>query len=334
MRTRNAPDVSPAVNNSAEGPGTTTAVASPVKKPSSTRDALAYLAFVFGVLMMYTSNQIPVHSPEDFAHMRTAGRLAANTLKFIEPHVVPGVHPMTLDDKIKHFVGKHDGAVAATLGYRGFKHSSCISPNEVVCHGVPSSQLILKSGDIVNVDIAVKVNGWHGDISKTFYVGGEENVDDEGIRLVKETKRALQLGLSQCKPYGRIGDIVAPIRQQLLQQNFTVVNRYAAHGLGQKFHQPPTIKHGSYKTKNTGFQLKPGYFFTVEPMANEGVEHTELDPTRNDQWTVVTTDRKRSAQFEHTIGVGKDGCEIFTSLLLAGKRHPSSRAFDDAIYDE
>jgi methionyl aminopeptidase len=278
---------------------------------ASLGDAVAYAAIVLGVCLMLSSRRIPVHRPEDFAPMRRAGRLAARALAHVEPHVVPGVDTETLDDVVRAFLSSR-GARAATLGYRGYNHSSCISPNEVVCHGVPSKNVVLNAGDIVNVDIAVVTSeGWHADVSKTFFVGGLESADANARRLVDATRDALTAGLDECRPGVKIGDVLEPIKRKLQEEGFGIVDRYAAHGLGKRFHQPPTIRHGRDARRGFGFKLKPGHFFTIEPIATEG--GSVATATLRDGWTVVTKDRaSRSAQFEHTVGVGERACEIFT----------------------
>jgi len=278
---------------------------------ASLGDALAYAAIALGVCLLLFSRRIPVHGPEDFAPMRRAGRLAARALAHVEPHVVPGVDTGTLDDVVRAFLASR-GARAATLGYRGYNHSSCISPNEVVCHGVPSSSVVLNAGDIVNVDVAVVTSeGWHGDVSRTLFVGGRAAANVAARRLVDTTRDALRLGLEACRPGARIGDVLEPIARRLRAEGYGVVDRYAAHGVGRRFHQPPTIRHGAGAVRNRGWRLRPGHFFTIEPMATENgsVETATL----SDGWTVVTADRaSRSAQFEHTVGVGERACEIFT----------------------
>lgn len=262
-----------------------------------------------GVYFYLNFMHIPTHKPEDFAPMHRAGQLAARTLAHVEPKVAPGVSTGALDDIIRDFIAEND-AIAATMGYRGFSHSSCISVNEVVCHGVPSHTKELRRGDIVNIDVTVIVDGWHGDTSKTFIVGGKESASDEALKLVRTTREALELGLKECRPNGYMGDIVFPIQKHIEGAGYSVVNTYTAHGIGRKFHSPPHIEHaGGFPHR--GARLKPGMFFTIEPMANAGTDKTRL---LSDGWTVVTADGKLSAQFEHTVGVGKEECEVFTRL--------------------
>ena len=258
-----------------------------------------------------THHLVPIHAASDYDGMRATGALAARTLAHVEPHIQPGVTTAALDAIVRDFIADN-GATAATLRYRGYKHSSCISVNEVVCHGVPSTEVTLNAGDIVNVDVAVVTSeGWHGDVSRTLFVGGRAAADVAARRLVDTTRDALRLGLEACRPGARIGDVLEPIAQRLRAEGYGVVDRYAAHGVGRRFHQPPTIRHGAGARRGAGWRLRPGHFFTIEPMATENgsVETATL----RDGWTVVTADRaSRSAQFEHTVGVGERACEIFT----------------------
>ena len=305
------PDVSVAVARAERRLEKHSARSSSSTRGASLGDAVAYAAIALGMCLMLFSRRIPVHGPEDFAPMRRAGRLAARALAHVEPHVVPGVDTGTLDDVVRAFLESR-GARAATLGYRGYNHSTCISPNEVVCHGVPSARIVLRAGDIVNVDVAVVTSeGWHGDVSRTLFVGGRAAADAAARRLVDATRDALRLGLEACRPGARIGDVLEPIARRLRAEGYGVVDRYAAHGVGRRFHQPPTIRHGAGARRGAGWRLRPGHFFTIEPMATENgsVETATL----RDGWTVVTADRvSRSAQFEHTVGVGERACEIFT----------------------
>jgi methionyl aminopeptidase len=257
--------------------------------------------------------RVPIHRPEDFAGMRAAGSLAARTLAHVEPRVISGTTTAEIDRVAAAFVAEN-GAVAATVGYRGYKHSTCVSMNDVVCHGIPSEDVTLRDGDIVNVDVTVIVDGWHGDTSRTFIVGGEEKASEAAAQLVNVTRESLEIGVSRCGPGRRMGDVVVPIRRHLERHGYAVVNKYAAHGIGRKFHAPPHIRHGA-GAEGRGVLLKPGMFFTIEPMANEkGVATRVL----KDGWTVVTADGGLSAQFEHTVGVRSEedggGCEVFTRL--------------------
>ena len=278
---------------------------------------VGYVMLAASVLVQLgTQHVVPIHAaPEDFEAMRETGALAARTLAHVEPHIQPGVTTAALDAIVRDFIADN-GATAATLGYRGYKHSSCISVNEVVCHGVPSDKVTLKAGDIVNVDVTTVLNGWYGDTSKTFVVGGEEVASDEANRLVRTTREALRLGLSGCRAGARLGDVTEPIHEHLSRAGYGVVNQFRAHGIGRTFHAAPFIQHGKGR-RGEGLLLKPGMFFTVEPMANEGAVATK---TLKDGWTVVTKDGKLSAQFEHTVGVVEGGCEVFT-------RVPGSDAF-------
>jgi len=275
------------------------------------KEDVIVITLVLGAIYIYFDMMhIPTHVPADFERMRTAGQLAARTLAHVEPLVVAGVSTGALDDAVRNFIALVPGAVAATMGFRGYNHSSCISVNQVVCHGVPSHTKILHTGDIVNVDVTVRVDGWHGDTSKTFIVGGVDAASADASRLVRTTREALELGLRECKPNGRMGDIVYPIQKHLEHAGYTVVNKYAAHGIGRRFHAPPHIVHGDGYPGH-GALLKPGLFFTIEPMANMGAVDTG---TLRDGWTVVTLDGALSAQFEHTVGVGAAACEVFTRV--------------------
>ena len=255
-----------------------------------------------------THHLVPIHEAGDYDGMRATGALAARTLAHVEPHIQPGVTTAALDAIVRDFIADN-GATAATLGYRGYKHSSCISVNEVVCHGVPSTEVTLNAGDIVNVDVTTVLDGWYGDTSKTFVVGGED-ASDEANRLVRVTREALKLGLEGCKAGARLGDVTEPIHEHLTRAGYGVVNQFSAHGIGRTFHAAPFIQHGKGR-KGRGLLLKPGMFFTVEPMANQGVTATK---TLRDGWTAVTKDGKLSAQFEHTVGVVEGGCEVFTRV--------------------
>ena len=185
-------------------------------------DIVVLTVALAGAYLIYDVVHIPTHKAGDFASMHKAGQLAARTLAHVEPHVLPGATTESLDDEIRHFIARND-AVAATLGYRGFAHSSCISVNEVVCHGVPSGNKTLRAGDIVNVDVTVIVDGWHGDTSKTFIVGGEEAASDNARKLVRVTREALEIGLAGCKPRGRMGDITYPLQKHIEAAGYSVV---------------------------------------------------------------------------------------------------------------
>ncbi|RYD64089.1 MAG: type I methionyl aminopeptidase [Sphingomonadales bacterium] len=249
------------------------------------------------------SHAIKLHGPEGFEGMRRAGRLAAEILDALVLHVVPGVSTGELDDIVRT-MSLAGGGVPATLGYRGYTHSCCISINHVVCHGIPSEKT-LKDGDIVNIDVTPMVDGWHGDTSRMFLVG---DVPIKARRLVDVTYECLMLGLEQAKPGNHLGDISHAIQSHAEKHRYGVVRDFCGHGVGQMFHDAPEVVHVG--RPGTGPELRPGMFFTVEPMINIGRPDVKL---LEDGWTAVTRDRSLSAQFEHSIGITEDGCEIFTS---------------------
>ncbi|NJC06401.1 methionyl aminopeptidase [Sphingomonas kaistensis] len=249
------------------------------------------------------SGVIKLHDEEGFAGMRAAGRLAAEILDAMAPLVAPGVTTAELDATVFRLM-RDAGAVPATLGYRGYTHSSCISINHVVCHGIPSDKP-LKDGDIVNIDVTPILDGWHGDSSRMYMVG---DVGVKARRLVDVTYECLMLGLEQARPGNRLGDISAAIQQHAEKNRYSVVRDFCGHGLGRLFHDSPEVVHAG--RAGTGPELKPGMFFTVEPMINIGRADCKM---LDDGWTAVTRDRSLSAQFEHSIGITEDGCEIFTT---------------------
>ena len=246
---------------------------------------------------------IKLHGPEGFAGMRAAGRLAAEILDALVPHVVPGVTTQELDDIVLKLMDEA-GAVPATLGYRGYTKSCCTSINHVVCHGIPSTERMLKEGDIVNIDVTPILNGWHGDSSRMYLAG---DVPVKARRLVDVTYECLMLGLEQAKPGNHLGDISHAIQTHAEKHRYGVVRDFCGHGLGRVFHDPPEVVHAG--RPGTGPELRPGMFFTVEPMINIGKPACKV---LEDGWTAVTRDRSLSAQFEHSIGITEEGCEIFT----------------------
>lgn len=255
---------------------------------------------------------IKLHGPADFEGMRKAGKLAASSLDMIAEHVKPGVTTGALDDLIRDFVLDH-GALSATIGYKGYRHASCISLNHVICHGIPSDK-VLKNGDIMNIDVTVIVDGWHGDTSRMYYAG-EPKV--KARRLVDATYDAMMAGINAVKPGATLRDIGRAIQTLAEGQGFTVVRDFCGHGLGRVFHDAPNVVHyAEYKDRWGGVheapdtELKPGMFFTVEPMINEGKPDVKL---LKDNWTAVSRDKSLSAQFEHSIGVTETGVEIFTA---------------------
>lgn len=235
--------------------------------------------------------------------MRAAGLLAAQVLDFITPYVKEGVITDELN-KLCHDKIIASGAIPAPLNYRGFPKSICTSVNHVVCHGIPSEKP-LREGDILNIDVTVILDGWHGDTSRMFFVG-EPSI--KAKRLVKVTYDCMMLGIDQVKPGARLGDIGHAIQAYAEKNGFSVVRDYCGHGIGKIFHAEPSILH--YGKKGTGAILEEGMFFTVEPMINAGKAETIL--SKHDGWTVTTRDKSLSAQFEHTVGVTADGVEIFT----------------------
>jgi methionyl aminopeptidase len=245
---------------------------------------------------------IKLHGPEAFEGMRRAGRLAAEILDALVPMVQPGITTAAIDYVVRQMT-LDGGAVPATLGYRGYAHSSCISINHVVCHGIPSDKT-LKDGDIVNIDVTPLLDGWHGDSSRMYLVG---DVPLKARRLVEVTHECLMVGIAQAKPGNRIGDIGAAIQRHAEAHRYGVVREFCGHGVGRLFHDAPEVVHAA--RAGTGPELKPGMFFTIEPMINLGRPPVKL---LEDGWTAVTRDRSLSAQFEHSIGVTEEGCEVFT----------------------
>jgi len=246
---------------------------------------------------------IVLHSDKGFEGMRKAGHLTAQALDMITPYVQAGVTTKYLDDLIFEFAQNH-GAKPATLFYRGYRHSSCISINHVVCHGIPSDKP-LKEGDIVNIDITLVVDGWHGDSSRMYPVG---KIPRKAERLIEITYKSLEFGIAAAKPGNTVGDIGAAIQTYVEGKRASVVRDFVGHGLGQLFHDEPNIMH--FGKKGEGAELKEGMIFTIEPMVNLGKPNVKI---LSDGWTAVTRDRSLSAQCEHSIGITKDGCEIFTN---------------------
>jgi methionyl aminopeptidase len=256
--------------------------------------------------------RIKIHPEEAFAAMRKAGKLAAEVLDFITPHVRPGVTTDELDRLCHGFIVDH-GAVPAPLNYRGFPRSICTSINHVVCHGIPGDRKLVE-GDIVNIDITVILDGWHGDTSRMFLVG--ERVPLKARRLVEVTYEAMMRGIAVVRPGVPIGAIGEAIQTYAEAQRFSVVRDFCGHGLGRIFHDAPSILH--FGEADRGPVMREGMFFTVEPMINAGRFEVKI---LSDGWTAVTKDRSLSAQFEHTVGVTKDGHEIFT-LSPKAWHHP------------
>lgn len=246
-----------------------------------------------------------IKTPEDIEKMRIAGRLAAEVLEYIEPHVKAGISTLELDRLCHDYIVNVQQAIPAPLNYKGFPKSICTSVNHVICHGIPNEKKILKDGDIINIDITVIKDGYFGDTSKMFFVGQCSVLAE---RLVKITQECLYKALTVVRPGARLGDIGHIIQQHAEGNRFSVVREYCGHGIGKVFHEDPQVLH--YGKPGTGMELKAGMTFTIEPMINAGTHHTRLLP---DNWTVVTKDHKLSAQWEHTILVTESGVEVLTA---------------------
>src|ERR1700722_5659457 len=259
------------------------------------------------------NNVVMLHGPDAFEGMRRAGRLAAEVLDLMVPEVAPGVPPARLDALAYHYVIDH-GAIPACLGYRGYRHTLCTSLNHVVCHGIPGDKP-LRDGDIVNIDVTVIVDGWHGDTSRMYLVG---DVKRKALRLVDITYEAMMRGIAAVKPGATTGDIGHAIQSYAEGAEHCAVGRdFCGPGVGRVFHALPNIVH--YGRPGYGLGLKQGMFFTVEPMINLGGFGVKV---LNDGWTAVTRDRSLSAQFEHSVGVTADGVEIFTKSPRGWDRPP------------
>jgi methionyl aminopeptidase len=261
---------------------------------------------------LMATHAIKIHTAEDFEGMRKAGRLAAETLDFITPYVVPGVTTDELNTLCHEFI-LANGGIPAPLYYRGFPKSVCTSINHVVCHGIPGSRKLM-DGDIINIDVTPIVDGWHGDSSRMYIAG---NASIKARRLVDVTYECLMLGIAAVKPGARLGDIGHAIETHARKHRFSVVEVFCGHGLGRVFHDAPNVLH--YGEPGTGPELREGMFFTIEPMINLGREDVKI---LDDGWTAVTKDRTLSAQFEHSVGVTKDGVEIFTASPAGLTRPP------------
>ena len=246
---------------------------------------------------------IPIHTQDDFEAMRRAGRLAARTLDMIAAEVIPGRTTSALNQMCEAFIRDH-GGIPAPLGYHGFPYATCMSVNEVVCHGMPDDQP-LEDGGLLKVDVTVLLDGWHGDTCRSFVAG---KPDPDGQRLLDVTEEALQLGVSAVQPGAPLATIGRAIQAHVETHGFSIVRSHCGHGIGRQFHQPPKVLHHANRERD--LVMRPGMFFTIEPMVNQGsYETTKLA----DGWTIVTTDGRLSAQFEHTVGVTETGVEIFTT---------------------
>jgi methionyl aminopeptidase len=248
-------------------------------------------------------DNIQIHNKRDFLKMHNAGKLAAEVLDYITDYVEVGVSTDFLDNLCHEYIINHN-AVPAPLNYRGFPKSTCISINEVVCHGIPSSRT-LKDGDVLNIDVTVILDTWFGDTSRMFFVGNPSN---KAKFLTRITYECLMLGIEEVKPGKTVGDIGFVIQEHAEKHGLSVVRDFTGHGLGKVFHCPPTILH--YGKPNKGDILQEGMFFTIEPMINSGKYDVKI---LSDGWTAVTKDKSLSAQFEHSIGVTSNGYEIFTN---------------------
>jgi methionyl aminopeptidase len=254
---------------------------------------------------------ITIHAAEDFEGMRRAGRLAAETLDYIAPFVQPAVTTGELDRLCAEFISER-GGISAPLNYRGFPKSICTSVNHVVCHGIPGDK-VLRDGDILNIDVTPTVDGWHGDTSRMFYVG---EVGLKARRLCEVTHEALMRGIEVVKPGATVGDIGHAIESFVKPYRYSIVRDFCGHGVGKIFHEAPNILH--FGRPGEGPMIREGMFFTIEPMINAGRYEVKV---LSDGWTAVTKDRSLSAQFEHSLGVTADGCEIFT-LSPKGMHQP------------
>jgi methionyl aminopeptidase len=262
------------------------------------------------ILGLERAENVSLKSPRELEKMREAGRLAAQLLQYLAPHVKPGVTTEELDRLADEWTVKHH-AVSAPYKYTGggdtpFPKHICTSPNQTVCHGIPSKKVILREGDIINLDVTPILDGWHGDTSATFAVG---KISPVAEKLIRVTRECLERGMAEVKPGARLGDIGAAIQEHAEGNGFSVVREFVGHGIGRTFHMAPRVHH--FGKRGSGLRLKPGMVFTIEPMINEGTaDIAHLD----DGWTAVTADGKLSAQFEHTVAVTETGVEILTAL--------------------
>ena len=247
---------------------------------------------------------VTIKTPQEIEKMRIAGRLAAEVLEMVAAHVKPGVTTEQLDQICHDHIVQVQGAIPANVGYKGFPKTVCTSVNHVICHGIPSPGKVLKDGDIINIDVTVIKDGWHGDTSRMYYVGEPSVL---ARRLVETTREAMFAGVSVVRPGATLGDIGEAIQRHAEAQGFSVVREYCGHGIGRVYHEDPPVLH--YGQAGAGLKLKQGMTFTIEPMINAGKPQTRLLP---DGWTVVTRDHSLSAQWEHTLAVTETGFEILT----------------------
>ena len=250
-------------------------------------------------------SSIRIKSAAEIDKCRAAGQLAAETLLFVAPHVEPGTTTLALNDLVHEYILDHD-AIPSPLNYHGFPKSICTSVNEVVCHGIPAPEQTLTEGDIVNVDITVNLEGFHGDTSATFYVG---EPTEEGRHVTEVARRCLEVGIEAVAPGKRLSDIGAAIEEYAVKRGCSVVRDYVGHGIGRQFHESPQVAHFRRRGRGGNPRFTPGWVFTIEPMINAGDWRVEV---QSDEWTVLTRDRSLSAQFEHTVLVTEEGVEILT----------------------
>ena len=248
--------------------------------------------------------KINLKTNDQIAQMRVAGKLAAEVLEMITPCVVPGISTGELDRICHDYIVDNQQSIPANVGYNGFKKTICSSVNQVICHGIPSEKKILKDGDILNIDVTVIRNGWHGDTSKMFLVGKTQPHNE---RLVKVTQECLYKAIEVVKPGAYLGDIGAVIQEHAQKNHYSVVEDYCGHGIGQVYHEDPQVLH--YGKKGMGLRLEEGLTFTIEPMINQGTKYTKV---LSDGWTVETEDGRNSAQWEHTLAVTSSGVEVLT----------------------
>ncbi|MDB5706070.1 MAG: methionine aminopeptidase type [Sphingomonas bacterium] len=258
------------------------------------------------------TGEIKLYGPDAFAGMREAGRISAAVLDALTELVMPGVSTQALDDVARAAI-LAAGAIPANIGYRGYSHTSCISINHVICHGIPGART-LKDGDILNIDLTSILEGWHGDTSRMYLVG---DVSLKARRLVDVTHECLMLGIEQAKPGNRLGDIGHAIQRHAERHRYSVVRDFVGHGVGLVYHDEPDVPH--FGRPDTGPLLRPGMIFTIEPMINIGRPEVKM---LDDDWAAVTRDRSLSAQFEHSIGITETGCEIFTTSPKGFDRPP------------
>ncbi len=264
---------------------------------------------------MLRSTQVSIKSPEEQDKLRISGRLAADVLDMIAQHVAPGVSTDQLDQICNDYIVQVQRTVPANVGYRGFPKTVCTSVNHVVCHGIPNER-VLKNGDLLNVDVAIIKDGYHGDTSRMYYVGKPSIL---GQRLTETCRAAMWQAIKQVRPGAHLGDIGQAIQQHTEAAGYSVVREYCGHGIGRVYHEDPQVLH--YGEAGTGMELVPGLVFTIEPMINAGKRHTRVMP---DGWTVVTKDHSLSAQWEHMVLVTPTGHEVLT--LSADERHAAATA--------